>query len=241
MRTFLLEDFYEKHEFSTKYLLSQSDCESMTVDELLSMEPGAAKQLHQLWLGYTEVKGSLYLRERIAALYKACGPQDILVHAGAEEAIYGFMQVFLERGDHAVYLSPAYQSLYEVAASAGCEVSPWLLRQGPGGWTLDMDELISLIRPQTKLIVINTPHNPTGYALSDDQLEAVARIARERGVFVFCDQVYKGLEWDGRSHSWMSDICENAVSLGVMSKAYGLPGLRIGWIATRNRMFMISC
>lgn len=235
MRTFLLEDFYEKHEFSTRYLLSQSDCESMTVDALLALEPGASEQLHKLWLGYTEVKGSLYLRERIAALYQSCGPDDILVHAGAEEAIYGFMQVFLERGDHVICLSPAYQSLYEVAASAGCEVSPWPLRQAKGGWTLDMDELVSLIRPQTKLIVINTPHNPTGYALSDGQLKRIADIARERGLFVFCDQVYKGLAWDGQPHAWMSDIYDNAVSLGVMSKAYGLPGLRIGWIATRNK------
>lgn len=235
MRTFLLEDFYEKHEFSTRYLLSQSDCESMTVDELIALEPGAAEQLHKLWLGYTEVKGSLYLRERIAALYQVCAPDEILVHAGAEEAIYGFMRVFLERGDHIIYMSPAYQSLYEVAASKGCEVTPWPLRQGPSGWTLDIKELVSLITPQTKLIVINTPHNPTGYALSDEQLAAVADIARERGLFVFCDQAYKGLEWDEKPHVWMSDIYENAVSLGVMSKAYGLPGLRIGWIATRSK------
>ncbi len=235
MRTFLLEDFYEKHEFSTRYLLSQSDCESMTVDELLALEPGASDQLHNLWLGYTEVKGSLHLRERISALYQNCGPDDILVHAGAEEAIYGFMQTVLERGDHMVYLSPAYQSLYEVAASAGCEVSPWRLRQGQDGWTLDMEELVSLIKPQTKLIVINTPHNPTGYALSDMQLKRIADIARERGLLVLGDQVYKGLERDGQPHVWMSDIYENAVSLGVMSKAYGLPGLRIGWIATRNK------
>ena len=152
MRTFLLEDFYEKNEFSTQYLLSQSDCESMTVDELLALEPGASERLHQLWLGYTEVKGSRDLRERIAALYKTCGPDDILVHAGAEEAIYGFMQVFLQQGDHVIYLSPAYQSLYEVAASVGCEVTPWPLRQANDGWTLDMNELVSLIRPQTKLI-----------------------------------------------------------------------------------------
>jgi aspartate/methionine/tyrosine aminotransferase len=235
MHTFLLEDFYEKHEFSTKYLLSQSDCESMTVDELLSLEPGASARFKELWLGYTEVKGSLYLRECIASLYKTCGPQDILVHAGAEEAIYSFMQVFLSRGDHVIYLSPAYQSLYEVAASLGCEVTPWPLRNEEDGWTLDLSELVSLIKPNTKLIVINTPHNPTGYALSDEQLKSIADIARSSGIVVFCDQVYKGLEWDGQSHTWMSDLYENAVSLGVMSKAYGLPGLRIGWIATRNK------
>lgn len=235
MRTFLLEDFYEKHEFSTTYLLSQSDCESMTVDELLSLEPGAKERFMQNWLGYTEVKGGPELREHIAALYERCGPDDILVHAGAEEAIFNFMQVFLNAGDHVVYMSPAYQSLYEVAASLGCDVSPWRLRQGDTNWTLDMDELTALMRPNTKLLVLNTPHNPTGYSLSDEEMERIADIARERGIFVFCDQVYKGLEWDGQAHSWMSDMYENALSLGVMSKAYGLPGLRIGWIATRSK------
>jgi len=235
MKRFLLEDYYEKYEFSVSHLLSQSDCESMPVDELLALEPEAEEGLKKLWLGYTEVKGCPRLRECIALLYQKCGPEQILVHAGAEEAIYGFMQSFLQPGDHMIYLSPAYQSLYEVAASAGCQVTPWPLRQGPNGWMLDMDELAGLLRPNTKLIVINTPHNPTGYCFSDAQLEYAADIARQRGIFVFCDQVYKGLEWDGQPHSWMSDLYENAVSLGVMSKAYGLPGLRIGWIATRCR------
>ena len=235
LREFFLEDFYEKHEFSTTYLLSQSDCESMTVNELLNMEPGAKERFMETQLGYTEAKGSPELRQHIAALYKHCKRDDILVHAGAEEAIFNFMQVLLSAGEHVVYMSPAYQSLYEVAASIGCEVSPWPLRQGKSGWTLDMDELLTLIKPNTKLLVINTPHNPTGYSLSDEELRCIADIARERGIFVFCDQVYKGLEWDGQEHSWMSDIYENAVSLGVMSKAYGLPGLRIGWIATRSK------
>jgi aspartate/methionine/tyrosine aminotransferase len=199
------------------------------------MEQGAKEGFLETWLGYTEVKGSPELRQHIAALYESCGPDDILVHAGAEEAIYSFMQVFLNSGDHVVYMSPAYQSLYEVASSLGCEVSPWPLRQGDVGWMLDTDELLALIKPHTKLLVLNTPHNPTGYSLSDEELTRIVDIARARGIFVFCDQVYKGLEWDGKPHAWMSDLYENAVSLGVMSKAYGLPGLRIGWIATQNK------
>lgn len=235
MRNFLLEDFYEKYEFSTEYLLSQSDCEAMTVDELLNMEPDAKERFMQSWLGYTEVKGGPELREHIAALYESCGTDDILVHAGAEEAIFSFMQAFLSAGDHVIYMSPAYQSLYEVASSLGCEVSPWPMRHENAGWTLNIDALNALIKPNTKLIVINTPHNPTGCLLSDEELNRIADIARDKGIFIFCDQVYKGLEWDGSTHSWMSDLYENAVSLGVMSKAYGLPGLRIGWIATRNK------
>ena len=235
LRTFQLEDYYDQHEFSTPYLLSQSDCESMTIGELLSLEPNSEEKFKESWLGYTEVRGSLQLREKIAKLYELNGPDDILIHAGAEEGIFNFMQSFLSVGDHIVYMSPAYQSLYEVAVSLKCEVSAWPLRQSENGWSLDMDELMGLIQPNTKLIVINTPHNPTGYILSDEQLRGIASIAQENNIFVFCDQVYKGLEWDGRKHSWFSDLSENSLSLGVMSKAYGLPGLRIGWIATRNR------
>ncbi len=235
LRTFQLEDYYDKHEFSTPYLLSQSDCESMTVKELLSLEPGAEEKFQETWLGYTEVRGGLLLREKIAGLYENCRAENILVHAGAEEAVYNFMQIFLQAGDHVIYMSPAYQSLYEVAISRKCEISPWSLRQSENGWKLDLEELKELIRTETKLLVINTPHNPAGYAFQDDELEYITLLAREHNIFVFCDQVYKDLEWDGKKHSWFSDIYENSLSLGVMSKAYGLPGLRIGWIATQRQ------
>lgn len=235
LRTFELEDYYEKHEFSTPYLLSQSDCESMTIGELLALDPGAEEKFKTTWLGYTEVKGDPQLREQIAGLYKKTAPDQILVDAGAEEAIFNFMQIYLHPGDHIVCMVPAYQSLYEVAASQGCTVSKWQLRPGTNGWMLDLDELEQLIKPNTKLLVINTPHNPTGYSISADEMQRIAAIADKYHLFVFCDQVYKGLEWDGQEHPWFCDLYENSVSLGVMSKAYGLPGLRIGWIATRSR------
>lgn len=235
LRTFQLEDYYDSYEFSTTYLLSQSDCESMTIQDLLSMEEGAEEKFKKTWLGYTEAKGSLPLRETVSTLFKKNGPDDILIHVGAEEAIFNFMQIFLKQGDHVIYMSPAYQSLYEIAASLQCKVSKWQLHQNDTGWSLDMEELKQLIQPNTKLLVINTPHNPTGYSLSDEELMTIASLAREHGVFVFCDQVYKGLEWDGKNHSWFSDLYENSLSLGVMSKSYGLPGLRIGWIATQNK------
>lgn len=236
INTFLLEEFYEKHEFSAPHLLSQSDCQSMSIDDLLSLDPGVRSDFLATWLGYTEAKGDPHLRAAISALYESITPDEVLVHSGAEEAIHNFMQVFLEPGDHVIYLAPAYQSLYDVAVSLDCEVSPWRLEQGENGWFLDMDLLPDLIRPSTRLIVINTPHNPTGYSLSAAQLAQVASIADENGIFVFCDQVYKGLEWSDGPHRWFCDICDNSLSLGVMSKSYGLPGLRIGWIATRDQV-----
>lgn len=236
INTFLLENFYDKHEFSTPYPLSQSDCEAMAIKELLSLEEGSSEQFMEAWLGYTEVKGGTGLREKIAELYEKASPEDILVHAGAEEAIYNFMRAYLGPEDHIICMSPAYQSLFEVAASVKCGISFWQLRQGENGWKLELDELDTLLRPNTKLIVINTPHNPTGYCLSEEQLNRIISVARERNIFLFCDQVYKGLERDDKKHFWISDLYENSLSLGVMSKAYGLPGLRIGWIATRNQI-----
>ncbi len=235
LNSFLLEEFYEEHEFSAPYLLSQSDCQSMSIAELLSLEPGAESEFLATWLGYTESKGSFQLREAIASLYERIEPDAVLVHSGAEEAIHNFIRIFLDSGDHVIYLAPAYQSLFDIAVALGCEVSAWKLEQTDSGWFLDMPKLRKLIKPSTKLIVINTPHNPTGYSLSAAQLDEIASIANELGIFVFCDQVYKGLDWSGGTTPWFCDICDNSLSLGVMSKAYGLPGLRIGWIATRDR------
>ncbi|MGG0277986.1 aminotransferase class I/II-fold pyridoxal phosphate-dependent enzyme [Bacillus rhizoplanae] len=235
LNDFKLEVYFNKHEFTAPYLLTQSDCESMTIEDLLNFESDAEEKFKKSWLGYTEVPGNPELREEIAKLYANVTADGILVHAGAQEAIFNYMNVLLEPGDHVVCQFPVYQSLYDVAPAIGCEVSKWELRQGEDGWTFDLDELKRLIKPNTKLIAINTPNNPTGYTLSLDEMTAIAEIARENDIYVFCDEVYKGLELDGNRLPWFADIYENAVSLGVMSKAYGLSGLRIGWIGTQNK------
>lgn len=235
---FKLEVFFGKYEFTAPYLLTQSDCESMTIDTLLSLETGAKETFLNSWLGYTEVAGAPELRSEIAQLYRSMSVDNVLVHAGAQEAIFNFMNVYLEEGDHVISQFPIYQSLYEVANSIGCEVSNWNIHQGHEGWFMDVDELETLIQPNTKLICMNNPNNPTGYILSDVQLEKVAEIARRHDVYVFCDEVYKGLELDGSKQAWFADLYEKGISLGVMSKAYGLPGLRIGWVATKDQAIL---
>lgn len=230
---FKLEVFFSKYEFTAPYLLAQSDCESMSIEELLGFEAGAEEQFKQLWLGYTEVPGSPTLRRQIAKLYQRVNEEGILVHVGAQEAIFNFMNVALEPGDHVICQFPIYQSLYEVAKSIGCEVSMWQLKQGEKGWELDLDELKSLMKPNTKLLVINTPNNPTGYTLNLTEIQAITELAREQGWLIFSDEVYQGLE--ETPPNFFADHYENAVSLGVMSKAYGLAGLRVGWIATQNQ------
>jgi len=232
---FKLERYLAKYEFNTEYLLCSSDCEAMTVADLLAMEPGAAEKFQQTWLGYTESQGSPALRKEICKLYETIQPEDILVHTGAEEAIFLFMHAAVKKGDHIIVHSPCYQSLAEVAKSIGCDVSPWRARE-ENNWALDLDELRHLMRTNTKGIVINTPHNPTGYLMSRADFDAVNKFAREKNLFLFSDEVYRESEYDPATRlPAASDLGEHAVSLGVTSKTYGLAGLRIGWIATNNK------
>lgn len=232
---FKLERYFAKYEFNTKYLLCSSDCESMSIADLLAMEEGAAENFQQVWLGYTESQGSPALRAEICKLYETIQPEDVLVHTGAEEAIFLFMFAAFKEYDHVIVHSPAYQSLAEVARAVGCDVSPWRARE-ENGWTLDLDELRHLMRTNTRAIIINTPHNPTGYLMSREDYEAVHKFAREKQLLLFSDEVYRESEYDPAARLPAGcDRGDHAVSLGVTSKTYGLPGLRIGWIATKNK------
>lgn len=232
---FKLERYFAKYEFNTEYLLCSSDCEAMSIADLLALEPGSAEKFQQTWLGYTESQGHPALRKEIANIYETIQPEDVLVHTGAEEAIFLFMLAALKENDHVIVHAPHYQSLSEVAKSIGCEVSPWLARE-ENNWALDLDELRSLMRPNTKAVIINTPHNPTGYLMSRSDFEAVNKFAQENNLILFCDEVYRESEYDPTTRLPAGcDMGEHAVSLGVTSKTYGLAGLRIGWIATKNK------
>lgn len=234
IRDFKLEVFFGKYEFTAPYLLAQSDCESMSIKELLSFEKEAEEQFLNGWLGYTEVPGNPELRNIISELYTKMKPENIIVHAGAQEPIFNFMNVLLDKGDHVISQFPIYQSLFEVANAIGCEVSKWTIEQSENGWLIDIHKLEQLIQPNTKLIVLNSPNNPTGYTLKKEEIEAIIEIARKHDIYVFCDEVYKGVELDGIKRPSFADLYEKGISLGVMSKAYGLAGLRIGWLATQD-------
>ena len=231
---FKLERYFAKYEFSTEYLLCASDCEAMSIAELLAFEPDAAQKFQNVWLGYTESQGSPALRAEICKLYETIQPNEILVYTGAEEAIFVFMFAALQPGGHVIVHSPGYQSLADVARAAGCDVSLWRARE-ENNWALDLDELRHLMRTNTKAIVINTPHNPTGYLMSREDYEAVHTFVQENNLLLFSDEVYRESEYDAATRLPAGcDIGEHAVSLGVTSKTYGLAGLRIGWIATKN-------
>ena len=232
---FKLERFFAKYEFNTEFLLCSSDCEAMTISELLALEPGAAEKFQNVWLGYTESQGSPALRAEICRLYETISPEEILVHTGAEEAIFIFMFSMFKEYDHIIVHSPGYQSLAAAARGAGCDISLWKARE-ENNWALDLDELRHLMRTNTKAIVINTPHNPTGYLMSRADYDAVHQFAQENKLLLFSDEVYRESEYDPAMRLPAGcDYGEHAVSLGVTSKTYGLAGLRIGWIATKNK------
>lgn len=235
LEPFKLERYFARYEFSTEYLLSSSDCESVTVADLLALEPDAREDFDRLWLGYTESHGDPALRQAISAIYDTVSADEILVHTGAEEAIFAFMNVVLQPGDHIIVHTPAYQSLHEVARTIGAEVTEWHADEQQG-WSLDPEVLGRAIRRNTKAIVLNCPHNPTGYLIDRERFSSVVAIARAHGLYLFSDEVYRELEHDAADRLPAAcDLYERAVSLGVMSKTYGLPGLRIGWIATADK------
>lgn len=232
---FELERFFSRHEFTAKYLLCSSDCESMSVRDLLAMEEGAAERFQEVWLGYTESLGKPELRAAISQVYEAITPEQVLVFSGAEEAIFLFMQGMISKGDHVIVHSPCYQSLFEVANRSAASVDRWTA-QKDDGWKLDLNELESMLQPQTRAIVINTPHNPTGWLMPQEDWKALHAMAAAKGILVFCDEVYRESEHDPQQRLTAGcDMGEHAISLGVMSKTYGLAGLRIGWIATKNQ------
>ena len=233
-QAFALERYFARYEFDTRYLLCSSDPESMPVRELLALEPGTTDALLDVWLGYTESRGSPELRRAIAALYELPGADGVLVHAGAQEPIFAFMNVALAPGDHVVVQVPAYQSHYSIAEAAGAEVTRWESDLAADG-APDPDDLARAIRPNTRAIVITSPNNPTGYVFDRERLDATIAIARKHGLWLFADEVYRGTERDPADRvPAVCDLYERGISLGAMAKAYGLAGLRIGWIATQD-------
>jgi len=237
-KTFALERFFASREFVAPHNLCASDGESLTIGELLALEPGAAEAFAELSLGYTQTAGDPGLRAEVAALYTTLAPENVLIHAGGEEVIFTFMNAALAPGDHVIVHHPSYQALVELPRAIGCDVTLWQTT-AESGWALDLDELRRSLRPATRVIVVNLPHSPTGYLMSHEEWVELVRIARDAGAVLFADEAYRGLEYrDGDRLPAACDLDPNACSLGLVSKGYGLPGLRIGWLATRNERLL---
>ncbi len=233
IRPFALERYFARHEFSARYLLGSSDPEAMTVGDLLAFEPDSGKKISDIWLGYTESLGDPRLRYDISKHYQQINPEQVLVFTGAEEPIFAFMHSALKPGDHLIVHFPSYQSHHSVAESRGIEVSRWIGRP-EHNWAPDLNELESLIKANTRAILICTPHNPTGYLFDRQKLNEIIKIADRHGLYIFSDEVYRGTEHDPADRlPNLADLYDKGISLNCLSKNCGLAGLRTGWIATQ--------
>ena len=235
MRDFSLEVYFSRWEFNCEINLAGSDAESLSLQELLALGSDADRQAFEnTHLGYTETYGSPSLREAIAGTYDSVSREDVLCFAGAEEAIYTVNRVVLGPEDHAVVITPNYQAAETVPLSI-CEISGVAL-DIDRGWELDIDAVRAAIRPNTRLVSINFPNNPTGKIIPRASLDALIAMCREQGIWLFSDEVYRLFERDESLRLPQAvDLYERGISLNVMSKAYGLPGLRIGWLACKDR------
>jgi len=239
---FALERYFARWEFAVEHVLGASDVEGWSMAELLELADDETRGMWQgLRLGYTESTGHPKLRAEIARLYESLDADDVLVFAGAEEAIFSLFSSLVEAGEHVIVTWPGYQSLYEVARAAGAHVSLHALLE-EHGWALDVDRLIRSFRPETRLVVVNAPHNPTGMLPSQEDWRRLATACSEAGIRLVADEVYRFLEHDGAATLPAgADLDERFISIGVMSKSFALAGLRIGWLATRDRAVLDRC
>ncbi|MGW4469268.1 aminotransferase class I/II-fold pyridoxal phosphate-dependent enzyme [Nonomuraea sp. NPDC004354] len=232
---FRLETYFSRWEFTARHHLTASDAQTMTMTELLALADDQDRHAWEtLSLGYTETFGDPALRQAVADTYTHADADDVICFAGAEEALYVAMQVLLGPGDHAVVVTPNYQSAETVPLSL-CDVTGVALDQ-ERDWALDLDQVVAALRPNTRVVSVNFPNNPTGKIIDAEDFTRLARLCDERGIHLFSDEVYRGLELDpSRTLPQAADLSDSALSLNVTSKSLGMPGLRIGWIVCRDR------
>lgn len=233
---FKLESYFATWEFKAKTLLCASDVERFSMEEILKMADVECKGLWEgLSLGYTETAGSPLLREEISEMTASSKAEDVLCFAGAEEGIYCTMRALLKKGDHVIVITPCYQSL-EILPRIITENVSTIELKPEKSWELDLNQVKEAIGPNTRMLIMNYPHNPTGALLTKEQLSALINLARKHQLILFSDEVYRYLELDEQDRlPQISDLYEWGISLSVTSKAFGLGGLRIGWIVLRDK------
>jgi aspartate/methionine/tyrosine aminotransferase len=238
---FKLERYFAEREFSTPINLANSACEALSMQWLLEEADAETRTLwDNLRLGYTESQGLPALRAEVAALFEGVSEQEVL-EVVPEEGILIAMHCLLQPGDHVICTYPGYQSLYEVAASLGCTVARWQPEEGTG-WRFELRALEALLLPETRLVVANFPHNPTGYLPGREDIGRLVDLVRARGIALFSDEMYRGLEFaEEQRLPSLVDMYERALVLGGLSKAYGLPGLRVGWLVTHDETLLRAC
>jgi aspartate/methionine/tyrosine aminotransferase len=226
---FVMERMMSKFENVVDVNLSESGVHPMTLGELLKMGGLELGSVSDVSINYPQANGTIELRETIAAMYSGATPDDVLVTVGAAEANYLALTTLLEPGDEAVIMLPNYMQVWGIAKNRGLTVRECHLSE-ERGWAPDLAELESAASPKTKLIAVCNPNNPTGRIMTTAEMDAVVGVAERTGAWLLADEVYRGAEreTDEETPSFYGRY-DKVLAQGSMSKAYGLPGLRIGW------------
>ena len=225
---FQMERMQSTWENEVEYNLSESGVHPLALSEFLSA--GEIRELQKIPLGYSQSNGTRELREQIASLYPGAGPDHILATAGSSEANYLLMWSLIEPGDEVVFMLPNYMQMWGLVRGFGAELKPLWLRESLD-WAPDLDDLKKLVTPKTKLIIITNPNNPTGAVLSREAMSGIVEAAGRVGVWIVSDEVYQGAERTGGPTPSFWGMYDRTVVVNGLSKAYGLPGIRMGWIA----------
>lgn len=228
---FELERFQSLWENKVRFNLTESGVHPYKLKELLSEQE--IENLIDRRIGYGQTNGSVPLRETISLLYPGAGINNILVTNGSAEANFIAMWSLLEPQDEILFMLPNYMQMWGILLSFGAEIKPFYLKEKLA-WKPDLEEIQFLVTPKTKMIILCNPNNPTGSVLSETEMKQIIGIAEKNNAWIYADEVYRGAELDGKeSASFMKlkNSYEKVIVSGGLSKAYALPGLRIGWLA----------
>ena len=228
IRIFELERIQSLYENLVPVNLTESGFHPYTLKELLSAEQ--IEMLTETVLGYGQTNGSVPLRKTIANLYSNCFEENILVTNGSSEANFVACHTLLEKGDEIAMMVPNYMQIWGIVEEMGCVPRKFQLREEEG-WQPDLAELESIMTKKTRMIVLCNPNNPTGYVLSVSEMEAIVALAKEYDCWIYSDEIYRGADLDGREKPSFYGMYDKVMVSGGLSKAYALPGLRLGWLA----------
>jgi len=228
IQPFLLERIQSLYENTVEYNLTESGFHPFTLQELLTTDE--LDMIQNTVLGYGQTNGSIPLRELIADLYEPCDREQILVTNGSAEANFVACRTLLEKGDEVIMMIPNYMQMWGIAEEMGCHLKAFHLLE-ENNWAPDLDELEQLATPATKMIVICNPNNPTGYTLSSAEIQRIVAIAQKNDAWIFSDEIYRGAELNGVEIESFYGKYDKVMVNGGLSKAYALPGLRLGWLA----------
>jgi len=229
LQVFEMERWQSTWENRVEYNLSESGVHPITVGELLG---GADVEFLGRSLGYVQTNGSEELRREIAAIYPKATVDNMLVTNGSSEANFVAMWSFLERDAEIAVMLPNYMQIWGLAKTFQARVKPFRLNETHGEWKLDISALKRAVGRRTRLIAVCNPNNPTGAVMRDETVDEICDIARKVDAWILSDEVYQGAELDGATTPTFWGRYKKVIVVNGLSKAYGLPGLRIGWIAT---------